>query len=82
MNSLTEKIIGCAIAVSNTLGAGFLEEIYENALVIALRKTGLSVEQQKPLEIYYDGILVGEYFADFVINGTVLLELKVAKHLT
>ena len=53
LNSLTETIIGCAIKVSNTLGTGFLEKVYENALAIELRRAGLKVEQQKPLKVFY-----------------------------
>jgi GxxExxY protein len=79
LDVLTRCIIGCAMTVSNKLGAGFLEKIYENALAIELRKAGLKVEQQKPLAVFYDGILVGEYFADVIVNGVVLLELKAAK---
>lgn len=81
LNAITERVIGCGMIVSNSLGAGFLEKIYENALAIELRKDGLIVEQQKPLEIYYDGFLIGEYFADIVVNGCVLLELKAAKNI-
>ena len=60
-DKLTEKIIGCAMAVSNTLGVGFLEKVYENALVIELRKAGLKVEQQKPTPVFYDDQVVGDY---------------------
>ena len=76
---LTEKIIGCAYTVANELGCGFLEKVYENALAYELRKQGLQVEQQKPLNVYYDGTIVGVYFADIVVNAEVLLELKCAK---
>ena len=76
---LTGKIIGCAMKVSNTLGAGFLEKVYENALVLELRKTGLPIEQQKAVTVRYDGQVVGEYTADIVVDGRVILELKAAK---
>jgi GxxExxY protein len=79
INALTHRIIGCAMQVSNTLGTGFLEKVYENALAIELRRCGLEVEQQKRLLVYYADEVVGEYFADVVINGCVLLELKHAK---
>jgi GxxExxY protein len=65
--------------VSNTLGTGFLEKVYENALVIELRRQGLEVEQQKLLAVYYDGQTVGEYCADVVVKDCVLLELKATK---
>jgi GxxExxY protein len=73
LNSLTEKIIGCAFKVSNTLGCGFLEKVYENALGHELRKNGFKAEPQHPINIYYDGVLVGEYFVDILVNDTVLL---------
>ena len=79
INIITEKIIGAAYTVSNTLGAGFLEKVYENSLVIELKKQELIVEQQKSLNVYYDGILVGEYFADLLVENQIIVELKTAK---
>jgi GxxExxY protein len=76
LNRVTEKIIGCAFKVGNTLGVGFLEAVYENALVHELRKTGLLVEQQKMLEVWYDGIVVGNYRADLLIENAIIVELK------
>ena len=75
-DELTDKIIGCAFKVSNTLGVGFLEKVYENALVIELGTSGLFVEQQKPLTVMYGGIVVGDYVADIVVNNQVIVELK------
>jgi len=79
---LTEKIIACAYRVYNTMGAGFLESVYQKCLVIELRKTGLLVETQKAIQVHYDGELVGEFIADLIINDTVILELKAIKQLT
>lgn len=79
LNALTEVIIGCAFKVANTLGVGFLEKVYENALVIELRKTGMKVLQQVEYEVLYEGSQVGKYFADLVVNHAVLLELKSIK---
>jgi len=76
---MTEKIIGCAFAVSNELGACFLEKVYENAMAIEMSMAGLSVERQKPLSVYYRGSPVGDYYADLFVNGEVIVELKVAK---
>jgi GxxExxY protein len=76
LNVLTERIIGCAFKVSNTLGCGFLEKVYENALVHELRKNGLKADPQHPANVYYDGVLVGEFFADVLVEDTVILELK------
>jgi GxxExxY protein len=80
-NELTEKIIGCAYTLSNTLGAGFLEKVYENALVYELRKQGLAVEQQKVIDVLYDGTVVGEYFADLLVEDCVIVELKAVREL-
>jgi GxxExxY protein len=76
LNGLTEKIIGCAFKVANTLGCGFLEKVYENALVHELRKQGMRAEPQYPIKIFYDGVNVGEYFADIMVDDKVILELK------
>jgi GxxExxY protein len=81
INTITEKIIGCAYKVSNTLGCGFLEKVYENALGIELRKAGLHTEQQHSLQVYYNEIVVGDYIADLFVENTILVELKVVKAL-
>ena len=81
MNSLTEKVIRCAFNVTNTLGCGFLEKVYENALAHELRKAGLKAEQQHAITVCYDGVPVGEYTADLLIDGVLLLELKAVKDL-
>lgn len=81
LNLITEKIIGSAFIVSNQLGAGFLEKIYENAMCIELMKAGLSVIQQKPLNVYYDNLLVGEYYADIFVEDSIIIELKAAKNI-
>jgi len=73
---LTEKILGAAFKVQNTLGAGFLEKVYENALSIELRKYGLAVENQKPFPVRYEGNVVGDYQADLVVAGKVIVECK------
>ena len=76
INQVSEKIIGCAYTVSNTLGIGFLEKVYENALAHELRKAGLRVLQQRAIQVYYDGAVVGEYVADLLVEDCVLVELK------
>jgi GxxExxY protein len=80
--ALTGEIIGAFYTVYNALGYGFLEKVYENALAFELRKSGLSVEQQKPITVYYAGQPVGEYFADIVVNEVIILELKAVRQLT
>ena len=81
LNQLTEKIIACAFTVSNVLGVGFLEKVYENALVHELRKNGVLAEAQRSIIVLYDGVVVGEYFADILVNDTVIIELKATKNL-
>jgi GxxExxY protein len=72
----TERIIKAFYHVYNTLGYGFLEKVYENALAIALRKQGLLANQQVPIKVFFEGALVGEYFADVEINSLVIVEVK------
>ncbi len=79
LNTITERVLGCAYAVANTLGCGFLEKVYENALVYEVGKAGLGVEQQKSIQVRYRGVVVGDYVADLVVEGSVLVELKVVK---
>lgn len=81
MDHLTERIICCAFNVSNRLGTGFLEKVYENALAHELRLAKLNVKQQSPIQVYYDRVVVGEYFADLLVNEEVIIELKAAKSL-
>lgn len=78
---LTDAIIGAFYRVYNALGYGFLEKVYENALAHELRKQGLQVVQQAPIKVFYDGIVVGEYFADILVNDLIILELKAAESL-
>src|SRR5882762_722402 len=77
-DDLTQKIIGCAYTVHNSLGPGFLEKVYENALRIELEKLGLEVKQQEPINVLYDGQVVGEYYADLWVDERVIVELKAA----
>ena len=79
--ALTETIIGCAYKVHNALGAGFLEKVYENALAHELRKQGLAVIQQAPIQVHYDGAIVGDYYADLWVAGRVIVELKAVQAL-
>ena len=81
LDAVSEKIIGAAYKVSNTLGAGFLEKVYENALAHQLRKDGVKIEQQRPIKVYYDDVVVGDYFADLIAEGIVIVELKTARRI-
>ena len=81
IEELTYKINGAVFEVNRILGHGFLEKVYENALAHELRKAGLQVQQQHGITVYYDGVAVGEYTADLLVEGVLLLELKAVKDL-
>ena len=78
---LTNKLIGCFYAVYNALGYGFLESVYQSALVIELRKQGFRVTCQQPFTVHYDGHIVDEFVADIVVDDLVVLELKAVRTL-
>ena len=78
---LTEKIIKAFYKVYNTLGFGFLEKVYENALFIELRNMGLFVEKQRRVKVFYEEQEVGDYFADLIVDEKVIIELKAAEGL-
>jgi len=78
---LTEQIIVGFYRVYNTLGYGFLEKVYVNALVIELKKLGLQVRREAPIRVYYDAQVVGEYFADLLVNDRVIVEVKAKREL-
>ncbi|HBQ25209.1 MAG TPA: GxxExxY protein [Syntrophomonas sp.] len=79
---LTYKIIGAAYEVYNALGSGFLEKVYENAMLIELESVGLKVQQQAPIKVTYNGKTIGEYFADLLVEEKVIVELKSVTELT
>jgi GxxExxY protein len=81
INRITEVIIGCAYKLSNDLSAGFLEKVYENGLLHLLRTAGLIAEPQVAINVIYDGVVLGEYVADLVVENEVLVELKACKSL-
>ena len=74
--SLTEQIIKAFFKVYNTLGYGFLEQVYQRAMEVELRHRGFKVLPQAPIEVFYEGEQVGHYFADLLVNDLVILELK------
>ena len=79
--NITEDIIGCAYKVYNTMGFGFLESVYEECLLIELRKAGLKSENQKPITVLYEGEVVGNFIADIFVEDSIILELKSVKTL-
>lgn len=81
-SEITEKIIGCAIAVHRELGAGFVEGIYENALLHEMARQGLNTEKQKSFPVFYKGFCVGQYRADMMVESRVVVELKAVSDLT
>ena len=78
---LTEQIIGGAYAVSNSLGIGFLEKVYENAMVVELKRRGLRIDQQNTYKVKYKDVVVGNYVADMIINGLIVVEIKAVNEL-
>jgi GxxExxY protein len=81
IDELTKKVIGCAYAVHNALGAGFLEKVYENALRLELDAAGLRVRQQHPIPVHYRGQAVGDFFADLVVEDRLIVELKAVQNI-
>ena len=79
LDQITEIIIGCAYSVQSTLGSGFLEKVYENALSHEIKKAGLGVLQQFPIKVFYDGIEVGDYVSDIIVENQILVELKAVR---
>ena len=80
-SDLTEKIIGAAIKVSNALGTGFLEKVYENALVVEFGRAQIPFLQQEQFQVKYESAVVGQYIADIAVDGRVIVEVKAAKQL-
>ena len=80
-DEITGQIIKAYYTVYNTLGYGFLERVYENSMMIELEKMGLQAIKQKAIKVYYDGQIVGDYFADIIVVGKVIVELKAASTL-
>ena len=81
-SEITETIIGCAMRVHSVLGSGFLESVYEKALAHEVQKAGLVVQCQLPLQVFYDGIVVGDFIADMLVAGVILIENKAVQTLT
>ncbi len=81
LENKTRRIIKCFYEVYNTLGYGFLEKVYESALCIELNKNGFVCERQKKIDVYYKDKMIGEYFADILVDGEIILELKAVETL-
>ena len=79
---LSKKLIGCAIEVHSRLGNGFLEKVYENSLLVELRRNNIVVENQVEIDVRYKGQIVGKYFTDIVVNNKIIVELKVVTKIT
>jgi GxxExxY protein len=78
-NASTQRIIGCAYEVWNELRFGFLEKVYETAMMVALTRAGIGVQQQVPIKVWFQGAVVGDYFADLLVDEYVIVELKSAE---
>jgi len=81
-HDITEKILSSCFEVSNELGAGFLESVYQNALLIVFHEMGLRVEREFPITIEFHGKVIGQYCADMLVEGKIILELKAVSALT
>jgi GxxExxY protein len=81
LDRISRQVIACVYNVSNALGAGFLEKVYENSLAIELRQAGFEVEQQRRIEVRYKEQIVGDFVADIVVEGLVIVEVKAVKML-
>jgi GxxExxY protein len=79
INRLSRLVIGCALTVANTLGTGFVEEVYKNALAHEIRKNGIAVAQQRGVVVRYDDVIVGEYTTDLLVDDLVIVELKAVR---
>ena len=75
-SELTDIIIRCFYTVYNKLGFGFLEKVYENAMIVELKEYGLEVSPQIPIQVFYKNVKIGSYYADLMVNKTVIIELK------
>jgi GxxExxY protein len=82
LRELTYQINGAVYEVNKVLGGGFLEKVYENALLVELRKRGLKAEAQVPITVKYKNEIVGDYFADIIVDGQVILEIKAIESLS
>jgi len=81
-DQLITEIIECAKRIRRQLGPGFLEKVYKNAMVVELRKLKLNFETEKLIQVLYDGIVVGEYRTDIIVEGKLILELKATQDLS
>ena len=79
---LSYKIVGLAMKVHSKLGYGFLEKVYENAMMVLLRREGIHAKQQAPITVYFDGEVVGDYYADILVEDNIILELKAIERIT
>ncbi len=78
-DALVDSIVSCAYKVSRILGCGFLEKVYENALSIELTASGLNIETQKLVKVQYEGQVIGDYYADMIVEDEIVVELKAVK---
>ena len=76
LNAILTGVVGCVYEVANVLGGGFLEKVYERALVMELRARGFDVEAQAPVRVSYKDVVIGEYYADLLVDGKLIVELK------
>ena len=81
IEELIKMIMNCSANIRRQLGPGYIESVYKNAMLVELEKNGLTYEVEKPIKVYYDGILVGEFYADIIVENRLILELKAVSNL-
>lgn len=81
IDEITKRITGCGLRIHNGLGTGFMEKVYRNTLCIELREAGFKVLQQYPIQVYYRYNIVGDYFADLLVNDQIVVEIKAVENL-
>ncbi len=81
VEELIKTVMGCAMNIRRHLGPGYLESVYKNAMLVELKKHSLTFEVEKPINVYYDGVLVGEFKADIIVEDFLILELKAVQSL-
>jgi GxxExxY protein len=79
---LTHKVIGFGMQVHRTLGRGFLEKVYENSMMVLFKREGITARQQWPVQVWFEGVVVGDYFPDILVDNRLILELKTVDRIT
>ena len=82
IKNITDQVIECALTIVKVLGCNFEDKVYERALIYELTKEGFNIEPQYPINVYYEGIIVGDFLADILVEESILIDITVVDHLT